>query len=178
MLYALDEQVRRWEVAGKIRKYERWDFLGPMLDDDGRCRGCVAQDMVTMEIRAFPADALILPRGGCGLVFGRSTNSMACTGSAVEPLLPGRARYANAEFIQVHPTAIPGADKLRLISESARGEGGRVWVPRRPQIPARRSKSPRASGSISSKSATRNTATSCRATSPRGRFSRSASRRA
>ena len=45
------------------------------------------------------------------------------------------ARYANGEFIQVHPTAIPGADKLRLISESARGEGGRIWVPRKPQDP-------------------------------------------
>jgi len=43
------------------------------------------------------------------------------------------AVYANGEFIQVHPTAIPGADKLRLISESARGEGGRVWVPRDPK---------------------------------------------
>jgi succinate dehydrogenase / fumarate reductase flavoprotein subunit len=32
-------------------------------------------------------------------------------------------------MIQVHPTAIPGEDKCRLISESARGEGGRVWVP-------------------------------------------------
>src|SRR5262249_21936424 len=38
--------------------------------------------------------------------------------------------YANGEFVQVHPTAIPGEDKLRLMSESARGEGGRVWVPR------------------------------------------------
>jgi succinate dehydrogenase / fumarate reductase flavoprotein subunit len=36
--------------------------------------------------------------------------------------------YANGEFVQVHPTAIPGEDKLRLMSESARGEGGRVWV--------------------------------------------------
>ena len=44
-------------------------------------------------------------------------------------------KYANGEFIQVHPTAIPGADKLRLMSESARGEGGRVWVPRTPQDP-------------------------------------------
>src|SRR5262249_32890419 len=35
----------------------------------------------------------------------------------------------NGEFIQVHPTSIPGADKLRLMSESLRGEGGRVWVP-------------------------------------------------
>ncbi|RYG70179.1 FAD-binding protein, partial [bacterium] len=40
------------------------------------------------------------------------------------------ACYANGECIQVLPTAIPGADKLRLISESARGEGGRVWVPK------------------------------------------------
>ena len=32
----------------------------------------------------------------------------------------------------MHPTAIPGADKLRLMSESARGEGGRVWVPKTP----------------------------------------------
>jgi succinate dehydrogenase / fumarate reductase flavoprotein subunit len=45
------------------------------------------------------------------------------------------AWYGNGEFIQVHPTAIPGADKLRLMSESARGEGGRVWVPRKPQDP-------------------------------------------
>ena len=133
LLYALDEQVRRWEVAGKITKYERWDFLGPILDTSGRCRGCVAQDMVTMEIRALPADALILASGGCGAVFGRSTNSVACTGSAVSRVFQAGAFYANPEFIQVHPTAIPGADKLRLISESARGEGGRVWVPRKPQ---------------------------------------------
>ena len=133
LLYALDEQVRRWEVTGHVRKYESWDFLAPILDDSGRCRGCVAQDMVTMEIRAIPADALILASGGCGAIFGRSTNSVACTGSAVSRVFQAGARYANAEFVQVHPTAIPGADKLRLISESARGEGGRVWVPRRPQ---------------------------------------------
>jgi succinate dehydrogenase / fumarate reductase flavoprotein subunit len=40
------------------------------------------------------------------------------------------AVYANGEFIQVHPTAINGPDKLRLISESLRGEGARVWVPK------------------------------------------------
>ena len=135
LLYALDEQVRRWEVAGKVKKYEFWDFLGPILDANGVCRGCVAQDLVTMEIRAFPADAVIVASGGCGLVYGRSTMSMVCTGSAVSRCYQVGAKYANGEFIQVHPTAIPGADKLRLMSESARGEGGRVWVPRKPQDP-------------------------------------------
>src|SRR6266446_6118895 len=133
LLYALDEQVRRWEVAGKVTKYEFWDFLGPVIDDSGVCRGCVGQDMVTMEIRAFPADAVIIGSGGCGLIYGRSTMSMACTGSAASRAFQAGAKYANAEFIQVHPTAVPGADKLRLMSESARGEGGRVWVPRTPQ---------------------------------------------
>jgi succinate dehydrogenase / fumarate reductase flavoprotein subunit len=133
LLYALDEQVRRWESAGKIRKFEFWDFLGPIVDDNGVCRGCVGQDLHTMEIRSFPADAVIVASGGCGLVYGRSTMSMACTGSAASRCFQAGVAYGNGEFIQVHPTAIPGADKLRLMSESARGEGGRVWVPRTPQ---------------------------------------------
>src|SRR5215212_9733535 len=135
LLYALDEQVRRWEVAGKIKKYEFWDFLGPILDAGGVCRGCVAQDLVTMEIRAFAADAVLVASGGCGLIYGRSTMSMVCTGSAASRAFRAGAKFGNPEFIQVHPTAIPGADKLRLMSESARGEGGRVWVPRTPQDP-------------------------------------------
>ncbi len=133
LLYALDEQVRRREVEGMVAKYEFWDFLAPVLDDDGRCRGAVCQDLVTMEIRAFPADAVVLATGGNGLIYGRSTMSMVCNGSAVSRAYQAGAWYGNGEFIQVHPTAIPGADKLRLMSESARGEGGRVWVPRKPQ---------------------------------------------
>jgi succinate dehydrogenase / fumarate reductase flavoprotein subunit len=135
LLYALDEQVRRREVEGRIKKWEFWDFLAPVLDDSGRCRGAVCQDMVTMEFRAFPADAVVLATGGNGLIYGRSTMSMVCTGSAVSRAYRAGAWYGNGEFIQVHPTAIPGADKLRLMSESARGEGGRVWVPRKPQDP-------------------------------------------
>ncbi len=135
LLYALDEQVRRWEVEGLVKKYEFWDFLGPVLDENGHCRGCVAQDLVSMEIRAFPADAVVVASGGLGLIYGRSTNSMACNGAAASRCYQAGAKYGNGEFIQVHPTAIPGADKLRLMSESARGEGGRVWVPRKPQDP-------------------------------------------
>jgi succinate dehydrogenase / fumarate reductase flavoprotein subunit len=135
LLYALDEQVRRWETYGHVKKYEFWDYLGPILDENGLCRGCVAQDMVSMEIRAFPANALIIASGGLGLIYGRSTMSMTCNGSAVSRTYQAGAKYGNPEFIQIHPTAIPGADKLRLMSESARGEGGRVWVPRTPQDP-------------------------------------------
>ena len=143
LLYALDEQVRRWEtidledekgerVPGEkmVRKLEWWDFLALVLDEHGVCRGVVAQDLKTMAIRAFPGDAVCLATGGPSIVFGKSTNSVINTGTAASQAYQQGACYANGEFIQVHPTAIPGADKLRLISESVRGEGGRIWIPR------------------------------------------------
>jgi succinate dehydrogenase / fumarate reductase, flavoprotein subunit len=88
----------------------------------------IAQDLATMEIKAFKADAVILATGGLGLIFGKSTNSIICTGSAAGAVYKQGAYFANGEFIQIHPTAIPADDKLRLMSESARGEGGRVWT--------------------------------------------------
>jgi succinate dehydrogenase / fumarate reductase flavoprotein subunit len=130
LLYALDEQVRRFESEGKVTKYEGWEFLSAVLDSNGVCRGICAMDLRSMEVRTFPADAIIVCTGGIGAIFGKSTNSVVCTGSAQSALYQQGAAYANGEFIQVHPTAIPGEDKLRLMSESARGEGGRVWVPR------------------------------------------------
>lgn len=139
LLYALDEQVRKFEAAGKVTKYEGWEMLSLVLDDHQVCRGLVAMNLQTLELKAFNADAVIMATGGPGLIFGKSTNSMTCTGSATSICYQQGARYANGEFIQVHPTSIPGEDKLRLMSESARGEGGRVWVPkndgdtRRPQ---------------------------------------------
>ncbi|WP_099362111.1 succinate dehydrogenase flavoprotein subunit [Fredinandcohnia onubensis] len=128
LLYALDEQVRRHEVAGLVTKYEGWEFLGIIQDDEGICRGVVAQNLQSMEIKSFPADAVIMASGGPGIIFGKTTNSVINTGSAASIVYQQGAYYANGEFIQIHPTAIPGDDKLRLMSESARGEGGRVWT--------------------------------------------------
>ncbi len=127
LLYALDEQVRRYEVEGLVQKYEQWELLSTVLDE-GTCKGIVAQDLRNMGIQSFAADAVIIATGGPGAVFGKSTNSTICTGSAVSALYQQGVKYANGEFIQIHPTAIPGDDKLRLMSESARGEGGRIWT--------------------------------------------------
>ncbi|WP_416827594.1 succinate dehydrogenase flavoprotein subunit [Ectobacillus polymachus] len=128
LLYALDEQVRRHEVAGLVTKYEGWEFLRLVLDDEGVCHGIVAQNLTSMEIKSFPGDAVIMASGGPGIIFGKSTNSMINTGTAAAAVYKQGAAYANGEFIQIHPTAIPGDDKLRLMSESARGEGGRIWT--------------------------------------------------
>lgn len=132
LLYALDEQVRRWEVAGMVEKYEAYDFLGIVKDSGERCRGVVAQNLRTMEVQGFAADATVICTGGSGLIFGRSTNSIINSGSPVSICYQQGVTYGNPEMVQIHPTAIPGEDKCRLISESVRGEGGRLWTPRNP----------------------------------------------
>jgi succinate dehydrogenase / fumarate reductase flavoprotein subunit len=131
LLYALDEQVRRWEAEGKVKKFEGWEALSVVKDETGACRGLCAINLSSMAIQTFAADAVILASGGPGQVYRQSTHSMVNTGSIVSAVYQQGADYGNPEMIQIHPTAIPGIDKLRLMSESARGEGGRIWVPKR-----------------------------------------------
>ncbi|HWI54740.1 MAG TPA: succinate dehydrogenase flavoprotein subunit [Desulfobacteria bacterium] len=128
LLYALDEQVRKWISLGKVKEYIGWEFLSAVVDDEGICRGIVAQNLNSMEIQSFRADAVILATGGAGMIYGKSTNSVICNGSAAGAVYRQGVPYANGEFIQFHPTAMPGDDKLRLMSEASRGEGGRIWA--------------------------------------------------
>jgi len=128
LLYALDEQVRRYEALGQVEKFENHEFMRLVLDEEGSARGIVLMDLFTMKLDVLKADAVVFGTGGPGLIFKKSTNSTFCTGAANGRLFMQGMHYANGEFIQIHPTSIPGEDKLRLISESLRGEGGRIWV--------------------------------------------------
>lgn len=128
LLYSLDEQVRKYETLGKVEKFEAHEFMRLILDEQGIARGVVLMDLFNMQLHVLKADAVVMATGGIGLIFKKSTNSTFCTGAANGRLFKQGMIYANGEFIQIHPTAIPGMDKMRLMSESARGEGGRIWV--------------------------------------------------
>lgn len=128
LLYSLDEQVRRYEVKGLVEKFENHEFMRLIIDDKGISRGIVMMDLFNMRLEILKADLVVVATGGPGLIFKKSTNSTFCTGAANGRLYMQGMKYANGEFIQIHPTAIPGEDKLRLISESTRGEGGRIYV--------------------------------------------------
>ncbi|MEN8177243.1 MAG: succinate dehydrogenase (quinone) flavoprotein subunit, partial [Pseudomonadota bacterium] len=133
LMYGVDEQVRRYETLGKVTKHEWWEFLSLVFDKDESCKGIVAFDLRSLEVKGFRADAVVIATGGMGQVYGhRTTNSTSSTGSAASRCYRQGAKFANTEFFQFHPTAMLGDDKTRLMSEAARGEGGRIWVPRTP----------------------------------------------
>jgi len=96
-------------------KYEHWVFLYVILDEDENCRGIVAQELHTMEMMHIAADAVILATRGPGIVFGKTTNAVINTGAAASIIYQQGVHYANGEFIEIHPTSIPGDDKLRLM---------------------------------------------------------------
>ena len=129
LVYTLDEQVRYQETRGFVKRHEHHEFLRLVRDEHGRAVGIVMQDLFDSHFETLSADVVVIAAGGLGGIFLKSTNSITSTGAALGRLYMQGVIYANPEFIQIHPTAIPGDDKLRLISESVRGESGRVWVP-------------------------------------------------
>lgn len=128
LLYALDEQVRKFETKGMVEKYEFYEFIRLVLDDEGRTRGIVVHNLHNLELEVIKGDAVVLATGGLGFLYRKSTNSTFCTGAANARAYMQGMNYANGEFIQIHPTAIPGNDKCRLLTEALRGSGSRVWV--------------------------------------------------
>ncbi|NGX56779.1 MAG: Fumarate reductase flavoprotein subunit [Candidatus Anoxychlamydiales bacterium] len=128
LVYALDEQVRFYETKKLIKRLEHHEFLRLIQDQKGIARGIIYQDINTLEMNYLLANAIVIATGGIGYLFKKSTNTFQATGAANARLFTQGMKYANAEFIQIHPTAITGEDKLRLISEATRAEGGRIWV--------------------------------------------------
>ncbi|HIW67011.1 MAG TPA: fumarate reductase/succinate dehydrogenase flavoprotein subunit [Candidatus Dietzia merdigallinarum] len=126
---ALLGQVR----SGGVRLHTRHEMLDLVVDDSG-CRGVVVRDLVTGEIWAQTAHAVVLATGGYGTVFRDSTLAVHSNASAVWRAHQRGALFASPSFVQFHPTALPkDADwqaKTILMSESLRNDG-RIWVPLR-----------------------------------------------
>ena len=125
---ALEKEVAK----GNVTMYPRTEMLDVIIVN-GRARGIVTRNMVTGEIEAHLADAVILGTGGYGNVYYLSTNAKGSNATAIWRAYRRGAAFANPCYTQIHPTCIPVAgeyqSKLTLMSESLRNDG-RVWVPK------------------------------------------------
>jgi len=125
---ALERQIG----LGKVRMFSRHEML-EIIVIDGRARGIVARDMVTGEMQAHLADAVVLATGGYGNVFYLATYAKGCNTTAIWRAYRKGAAFGNPCFTQIHPTCIPVTgehqSKLTLMSESLRNDG-RIWVPK------------------------------------------------
>lgn len=123
---ALVMETRKYEAAGMIRR-RLWCSFHSALIRDGECFGALLYDEHSRKLEAVYADALVMATGGQNALFGKTTGSTQCDGYAAGRLFLQGAELKNPEFIQFHPTTLETAQKRMLISEAARGEGGRLF---------------------------------------------------
>ncbi len=97
-------------------------FVTSLIQDEGRCVGCTALEILTGEVHAFVAKAVLMATGGFGRIFNKSTNALINTGDGQALALRAGAPLKDMEFVQFHPTTLYGTNIL--ITEGARGEGG------------------------------------------------------
>ena len=123
--------LMRQVAAGTVELHTRSEML-ELVMHDGRAVGVVTRDLITGEIVAHSAHAVVLATGGYGNVYFLSTNAKMCNVTAAWRAHRQGALFANPCYTQIHPTCIPASDdfqsKLTLMSESLRNDG-RIWVP-------------------------------------------------
>lgn len=126
--------MMRQVSEGNVEMYPRTEML-ELVMVDGRARGIIVRNLLTGELEAHSADAVVLATGGYGNVFYLSTNAKGSNTSAIWRAYKKGAMFANPCFTQIHPTCIPVSgdhqSKLTLMSESLRNDG-RCWVPKNP----------------------------------------------
>ena len=127
LVTAMIDAVRRWEVKKSVARLDHHVFETLLLDGN-TCGGCVVRDTYTGEHMPIQTDAVIMACGGMHGLFGDTTGSLANTGEAVAELFRLGVPLANAEMIQYHPTTAKRGGRRLLISEAARGEGGRLYA--------------------------------------------------
>ena len=129
LVTALIDEVRKYEVKGLITRYPRHRFVQLMLDN-GACQGVQIADRFTGESIMLSGAVIIACGGMAGLFDGMTTGSTHNTSDVAATLFAQGVELSNLEFVQYHPTTIGISGKRLLISEAARGEGGRLFVRR------------------------------------------------
>ena len=127
LMTALIDAARRYEAEGVIKRYPH-HALQQLHIRDNKCQGVTVNDTHTGESVTFGGSVILASGGMNGMFSGLTTGTTQNTADVTAMCLENGVELANLEFIQYHPTTIAIPGKRLLISEAARGEGGRLFV--------------------------------------------------
>ena len=126
IMSALIREARKYEDSGIIERQLGRQFHSALIRDQ-KCYGAILYNEKNSNLETVYADAVVVATGGQNLLFGKTTGSTQCDGYVAGKLYEQGAGLKNLEFIQYHPTTVETPQKRMLISEAARGEGGRLY---------------------------------------------------
>ena len=127
LMTALIDETRKYEAAGLVRRYPHHEFVR-LTVESGVCRGALIRDRWTGEATRLYGLVILACGGLNGLFPGRTTGTTQNTGFVTARVFSQGAALANLEMLQYHPTTVAIPGKRLLVSEAARGEGGRLFT--------------------------------------------------
>ena len=129
IMTALIDEARKYETMGLIKRYSHHEFLRLRLENGGKvCKGVEIRDNYTGNSFHLEGIVILASGGPAGVFAGVTTGTTANTGDVTAKVFAQGVRLSNLEMIQYHPTTVEIADKVCLVSEAARGEGGRLFI--------------------------------------------------
>ncbi|WP_345990606.1 succinate dehydrogenase flavoprotein subunit [Sulfurimonas sp. HSL1-2] len=102
---------------------DEW-YAADIIYEDGKVSGVVAFNIRNQEKAIFNAKAVMFATGGYARAFKISSNAHANTGDGLSIVARHGLPLEDMEFVQFHPSGLSGSGIL--ISEAARGEGGKL----------------------------------------------------
>ena len=120
VLQAIYEQAHR---AG-IEVFDEW-YASDLIYEDGKVSGVAAYDIRNSQPAIFNAKVTMFATGGHGRAYRFNSNAHANTGDSLSIVARHGLPLEDMEFVQFHPSGLGGSGVL--ISEAARGEGGRLF---------------------------------------------------
>ena len=134
LMTALIDEARKYEINGLIERYPHHELSKILIKDTEsgkrKCIGVTVTDTYNRTQHTLAGKTILTFGGMNGLFPGITTGTTANSGEAAAIAFSAGIRFSNLEMIQYHPTTIGIAGKRCLISEAARGEGGRLYVVR------------------------------------------------
>jgi succinate dehydrogenase / fumarate reductase flavoprotein subunit len=111
-------------VRENVLMLDEW-YVADVLYEDGKAYGVVAYNLKDLTPAIFNAKAVMFATGGYARAFKVNSNAHANTGDGLSILARRGIPLEDMEFVQFHPTGLAGSGIL--MSEAARGEGGRLF---------------------------------------------------
>ena len=127
LMTALIDEVRKYEARGLVTRFAHHRVKALHIHENV-CFGVTLTDTYTDDSIPLTGSVILAFGGMNGLFEGMTTGTTQNSADISALCLENGVELANLEFIQYHPTTIGISGKRLLISEAARGEGGRLFI--------------------------------------------------
>ncbi len=133
LMAGLIDETRKWEADGTVQRFAHHDFIRILTEETEVgliCRGVRIRDEYSGRLTDYEGPVILASGGLAGVFPGMTTGTTQNSGEVTSTLFSQGVRLGNLEMIQYHPTTFGINGKRCLVTEAARGEGGRLFVMR------------------------------------------------